>query len=65
MKNELKAAAVSGPVIVINVSNYCCNALIIEKYRLETLQLPDLDSKDVQAHTATLKKSEQQLMEWL
>ncbi|KAA6407282.1 MAG: hypothetical protein FRX48_08830 [Lasallia pustulata] len=64
-ENEMKAAAVSGPVVVINVSDYRCDALIIEKRGLETLRLPDLDSKDVRARAATLEKPEQQLMEWL
>ena len=64
-ENELKAAAVSGPVVVINISDYRCDALIIEKHGLETLPLRDLDSKDVRARAATLEKPEQQLMEWL
>ena len=64
-ENELKAAAVSGPVVVINVSDYRCDALIIEKRGLQALRLPDLDSKDVRARAAILEKPEQQLIEWL
>ena len=64
-ENELKAAAVSGPVVVINVSDYRCDALIIEKRGLLALRLPGLDSKDIRARAKTLEKPEQQLMEWL
>ena len=46
-ENKLKTAVVSGPVVVINVSDYRCDALIIEKRGLQALRLPDLDSKDV------------------
>ena len=38
--NELKAAAVSGPVVVINVSDYRCDALIIEKHRARDFTAP-------------------------
>ncbi len=64
-EDELKAAAVSGPVVVINVSDYRCDALIIEKRGLLALRLPGLDSKDIRARAQTLEKPEQQLMEWL
>ena len=42
--------------MVINVSDYRCDALIIEKRGLQALRLPDLNSKDVQARAATLGK---------
>ena len=64
-EDELKTAAALGPVVVINVSDYRCDALIIEKRGLQALRLPDLDSKDVWARAATLEKPEQQLIEWL
>ncbi len=41
-ENELKAAAASGPVVIVNVSEYRCDALIIEKNKLRALPLPQL-----------------------
>lgn len=64
-ESEMKAAAASGPVVVINVSDYRCDALIIEEHGLQALRLSNLDSKDIQARTAFLEKSEQQLLKWL
>jgi len=64
-ENELKVAAALGPVVVINVSKYRCDALIIEKRELQALRLPGLDSKDVRARAVTLERPEQQLLEWL
>ena len=51
--------------MVINVSKYHCDVLILKKCRLQTSQLSGLDSKDVQACAVILKRSEQQLLEWL
>ena len=64
-ENELTAAAASGPIVVINVSDYRCDALIIEKHGLQALRLPDLHNEDIRARAATLEKPEQQLLEWL
>ncbi|KAI4263696.1 MAG: hypothetical protein L6R42_001168 [Xanthoria sp. 1 TBL-2021] len=57
-EDKLKAAAASGPVVVINVSDYRCDGLIIEKHGLQALRLPDLDSKDIRARVKTLEKPE-------
>ena len=64
-EDELKTAAALGSVVVINVSDYRCDALIIEKHGLRALQLPDLNSNDIRARVAALEKPEKQLLEWL
>ncbi|KAL7798568.1 CHAT domain-containing protein [Trichoderma ceciliae] len=66
-EDELIAAAVSGPIVVVNVSVYRCDALIIEKRGLGTLRLPDLHSSEIQARIGTLSKQEllPDLLEWL
>jgi len=46
-ESELRAAAVRGPVVIINVSDYRCDALVIEKERLRVIPLPRLRSDDV------------------
>ena len=57
-EDELKAAVVSGPVVVINVSDYRCDALMIEKRRLQALQLRGLDMRDIRAHATNLETLE-------
>jgi CHAT domain-containing protein len=64
-EDEVKVAAASGPIVVINVSNYRCDAFIVEKHGLRALRLPDLKSEDVRARAATLAEPETQLLEWL
>ncbi len=53
-EDELRTAAASGPIAIINVSEYRCDAIIIEKRRLRTVQLPHLHSGDIRARAAAL-----------
>ncbi|CAI6091411.1 unnamed protein product [Clonostachys chloroleuca] len=41
-EDEMKALAVMGPIVIINVSYYGCHALIVEKNGIQTLKLPGL-----------------------
>jgi len=70
--DELMAAASLGPVIVINVSPYRCDAFLIETNKIQVLGLPDLTLKGVQeraqklrsvSHAATYGAAP--LLEWL
>ena len=46
-EDELKSAAKYGPIVVINVSEYRCDALIIESHQIRSLELPHLSSDDI------------------
>jgi CHAT domain-containing protein len=57
-----------GPIVVINVSDHRCDALIIEKHGFQALPLPRLQSNDVQARAVTLANPDvldTSLLEWL
>lgn len=63
-EDELKTAAECGPIIIINVRDYRCDALIIEKTQIQALQLSHLHVSDIRAHvTETLVEPE--VLEWL
>ncbi|CAG8428350.1 unnamed protein product [Penicillium salamii] len=67
-EDEFKAAAASGPIIIINVSNIRCDALIVEKHGIKSTPLPHLHTADIQDHEASLARPEAldaQLLEWL
>ncbi|KAK1773057.1 LOW QUALITY PROTEIN: hypothetical protein QBC45DRAFT_455738 [Copromyces sp. CBS 386.78] len=64
-EDELKAAAISGPIVTINVSNYRCDALIIEEHGLKSVPLPDLKRNDIEARATALVNPDAQLLEWL
>ncbi|KAI0383374.1 CHAT domain-containing protein [Hypomontagnella monticulosa] len=67
-EDEIKAAAVDGPIVIINVSEYGSDALIIEETSLRALRLPQLRHDDVRIRAKTLAKPEiieSELLEWL
>ncbi|KAL8909892.1 MAG: hypothetical protein Q9171_004805 [Xanthocarpia ochracea] len=63
-ENELKAAAEYGPIVIINVSDYRCDALIIEKNQIWALPLPHLHASDIQDRV-TGGLGEPEILEWL
>jgi tetratricopeptide (TPR) repeat protein len=54
----LKAAADSGPVVIINVCRYRCDALIITPDRVRVTPLPDLNIRDVVNYARELSAAE-------
>ncbi|CAH0003936.1 unnamed protein product [Clonostachys byssicola] len=66
-EDEMKRAAILGPVVIINVSRYRCDALIVERHGLRLLQLHDLHEGDIKHYAATLDSISvtTQLLEWL
>ena len=66
-EDELKSAAEYGPIVIVNVSGFRCDALIIEKVRIRVLPLPHLQASDIQNHikefTETLATPE--ILKWL
>ena len=45
--DELMAAAENGPIVVLNVNSYRCDAFLVEHHQIRVLQLPDLQLDDV------------------
>ncbi|CAH0054471.1 unnamed protein product [Clonostachys solani] len=63
--DDIKAAAASGPIVIINVSTYRCDALLIERHQLSTLPLPDLCPEDISVRATTLASLSTDTLEWL
>ena len=66
-EDEIKAAVPSdGYIVMINVSYYRCDALIIEKGQVRILRLPDLRLSDIQDHAPKTKGIEKlESLRWL
>lgn len=67
-EQDLTSAATRGPVVVINVSIYRCDALIIDKDQLRVVPLPHLHNSDIEARAGTLGHAtsiDTKLLEWL
>ncbi|KAK4068324.1 hypothetical protein Purlil1_13827 [Purpureocillium lilacinum] len=70
--DELMAAASLGPVVVINLSPYRCDAFLIETEHIQVLELPGLTIEGVQERAQKLRSVPQAaphyaipLLEWL
>lgn len=70
--DELKAAAGSGPIAVINVSYYRCDAFLIQRDSIMVVELPDLTNQEVRQRLETLRESPAghladmgEVLEWL
>ena len=64
-KEELQSAASYGPIIVINVSQYRCDAFLIERNRVRSLSLPKLNIKDVEEKARNFNLGSLHILEWL
>ncbi|GLY38403.1 hypothetical protein Amsp01_044270 [Amycolatopsis sp. NBRC 101858] len=58
---ELLAAAADGPVVIVNVSRYRCDALILRPAGIEVVALPDLQADDAQRWLTVLLESVEHL----
>ncbi|KAH6866201.1 CHAT domain-containing protein [Thelonectria olida] len=65
--DEIKEAASSGPLVVINASKHRCDALIINETSFRTLNLPRLHSIDIANRVTQLKPQTitMELLEWM
>lgn len=54
---EMKTAAGSGAIAVINVSFYRCDAFLIQRDSIRVLELPDLTIQEVQQRLETVRES--------
>jgi tetratricopeptide (TPR) repeat protein/CHAT domain-containing protein len=62
---ELQDAASDGPIIVINVSNHRCDAILIEQHQIRSLALPNLNSKEIKDKARRDDLGSYEVLEWL
>ncbi|MEV0690747.1 CHAT domain-containing protein [Streptomyces sp. NPDC050388] len=54
-ERELRATAVAGPVVLVNVSPYGSDALVVTEHSLDAVQLPELDLRTTAARRQTFQ----------
>ena len=64
-QNDMEFAARCGPIIVINVSKYRCDAIVVESHQIRSLQLPCLHIKDIETKAAKGNLGDPEVLEWL
>jgi hypothetical protein len=62
---EMQAAAEYGPIVVVNVSEYRCDALLVENHQIRSTILPDLNRRDIIAHASSGDRGVPRVLEWL
>ena len=64
-EDEYKAAAINGPIVVMNASIWRCDAIIINPDRIQLLPLPRLTFSDIGKLTKSPRPDNRQVLEWL
>ncbi|KAF7174386.1 hypothetical protein CNMCM6106_008626 [Aspergillus hiratsukae] len=62
---DMQAAAKYGPIVVINVSKYRCDAILIEQHRIRRLDLPNLNSEEIKKKEQEDHLTSPKVLEWL
>ncbi|KAH7121614.1 CHAT domain-containing protein [Dactylonectria macrodidyma] len=64
-ETEIRETARRGPIVVVNVSDYRCDALIIEPSEIRSLLLPRLKAKDIRDRAQNENLGSLETLEWL
>lgn len=64
-EKEMQSAASYGPIALINVSKYRCDALLVEKHQIRCLRLPDLHSNDIERRVQGRSLGSPLVLQWL
>ncbi|KIN08948.1 hypothetical protein OIDMADRAFT_23687 [Oidiodendron maius Zn] len=64
-ETEIKAAARCGPVVVINVSKYRCDTLLVEPHQIRALALTQLSIVEVEDKAWGADLGSYEVLEWL
>jgi tetratricopeptide (TPR) repeat protein len=61
----LLAAAQPGPIIIVNASEYRCDAILVEKDRIWSVNLPSLNKNDIKKRIQDDSKGSPSTLAWL
>ncbi|PMD60760.1 uncharacterized protein K444DRAFT_652575 [Hyaloscypha bicolor E] len=64
-KEKIRAAAKAGPIVVINVSKYRCDAILVTQYDIQSVALPYLNYKDAKERAQRGHLGDSEILEWL
>lgn len=64
-EKEVQNAASHGPIALINVSKYRCDAFLVEKHQIQCLRLPDLDINDIERRVQERRLGSRFVLQWL
>lgn len=63
--DKMQASAVAGPIVVVNVSKFRCDALVVDKTRIWSLLLPQLHNREIKKKASSNNLGTPVALEWL
>ncbi|KAL4751015.1 CHAT domain-containing protein, partial [Aspergillus terricola var. indicus] len=64
-EKEMQHAAQKGPIIIINISQYRCDAILVEQDKIHVLPLPNLSSETIEEKAKWGNLESPGVLEWL
>ncbi|KAH6873883.1 CHAT domain-containing protein [Thelonectria olida] len=64
-ETSIRAAAVYGPIVIINTTKYRCDAILVEQHKLHHISLPKLDMADLNKKAEGANLGSPDILEWL
>ncbi|KAI3324623.1 CHAT domain-containing protein [Xylariaceae sp. AK1471] len=64
-EERILSAAACGPIIVVNVSRYRCDAILVERRGIQTLRLPQLHLEDIIKMSKSTNLGSSKVLGWL
>jgi hypothetical protein len=64
-ESSIKSAALNGPIVIINVSEFRRDAILVERDQIRSIPLPRLTIKDIRFNTQQPHTSSPKILEWL
>ncbi|KAK9311150.1 CHAT domain-containing protein [Lipomyces starkeyi] len=64
-REEIQAAAVSGPIAVINVSAYRCDEILVDLHQIQVLALPSLRQEEIKVKISNADLGSPEVLQWL
>ncbi|KAF4983984.1 hypothetical protein FZEAL_738 [Fusarium zealandicum] len=62
---KIKSAALYGPIIVLNMSEFRCDAIIVERNQIRSTPLPGLNVRDIRSNAEKYHSGNLRVLEWL
>ncbi|KAL4813877.1 CHAT domain-containing protein [Aspergillus spinulosporus] len=64
-EKDMQHAAQKGPIVIINISQYRCDAILVEQNRIHVLPLPDLSREAIEERAQWNNIESPRVLEWL
>ncbi|KAF4961201.1 hypothetical protein FGADI_438 [Fusarium gaditjirri] len=61
----IRAAAIFGPIVVVNLSKFRCDAILVEKHQIRPSSLPNLTNDKMNEKESQISLASPYMLEWL